>query len=344
MKYKPALDGLRAVAVVLVIAFHTIANEFPGGFIGVDIFFVLSGYLITSNMLVEWDKTNRISIGKFYWRRALRLAPALLLLLSCYVVVAFFIANTNDHLVAAAITAIYAMNWARAFDIGSVGYMPHTWSLAVEQQFYFIWPLLLSALLFLTGRRVTPWCIALLVLFTIGWRLALIWNETSGERIYNGFDTRVDTILVGCCLAFVPASKMKWAPFLVWLALFAAMVFTLFGSYGRWVEIWGFTAIALASAVLVAGAANISDGQMSHALLSSRPLVWLGQISYGMYLWHFPILVGVADRLELQGVTRLAFTLGATIVLATISYLFVEVPFLKKRTLPVAPVPLPAPA
>lgn len=102
MKYKPALDGLRAVAVVLVIAFHTIANEFPGGFIGVDIFFVLSGYLITSNMLVEWDKTNRISIGKFYWRRALRLAPALLLLLSCYVVAAFFIANTNDHLVAAA--------------------------------------------------------------------------------------------------------------------------------------------------------------------------------------------------------------------------------------------------
>ncbi|MBZ9604234.1 acyltransferase family protein [Phyllobacterium chamaecytisi] len=329
MNYVPALDGVRAIAVLTVIVFHTFYDRFPGGYIGVDLFFVLSGYLITSNLLAEWENCGRIDMPGFWLRRVRRLAPGLYVFLACLAFAALFTKIRNDVLEAIGFAATYTMNWARAFELGPDTVLAHTWSLAIEQQFYLIWPIVLSALLAKTGRRGAPLATLALILAVLGWRIALEAMHAPGTRIYNGFDTRSDALLVGCLLAFLPGVPQVWSPWLFWAASLVGYLFVLFGNNGEWSLIWGFTAFAAVAAVWIAAAASAVAGQFAHTVLTLEPLVAIGRISYGMYLWHYPILL-VLKSLDLPSGVTINLELLLTISVAAASFHWIERPFLTK--------------
>jgi len=204
--YKPALDGLRALAVLPVLLFHGGVPGFQWGYIGVDVFFVISGYLITDTLLKEQAETGCISLLGFYRRRALRLLPALALV--CLAVLLFMglVANSwNQAWREIAIVAFYAGNWTRALGTGLPQYLGHTWSLAIEEQFYIRWPALLLAILALNPTIISSLRLILaLVIAVTCWRIFLALYGASADRLYNGTDTRADALLIGAALAFFP--------------------------------------------------------------------------------------------------------------------------------------------
>ena len=300
MNYVPALDGVRAIAVLTVIVFHTFYDRFPGGYIGVDLFFVLSGYLITSNLLAEWENCGRIDMPRFWLRRVRRLAPGLYVFLACLAFAALFTKIRNDVLEAIGFAATYTMNWARAFELGPDTVLAHTWSLAIEQQFYLIWPIVLSALLAKAGRRGAPLAILALILAVLGWRIALEAMHAPGTRIYNGFDTRADALLIGCLLAFLPNLPRTWSPWLFWSASLVGYLFVLFGNNGQWSLIWGFTAFAAVAAIWIAAAASAVTGQFAHTLLTLEPLVAIGRD----LLRHVSLALSHPARPEVPGFAK----------------------------------------
>ena len=339
--YVPALDGLRGVAIVAILIFHLDWPLFTGSFIGVDIFFVLSGFLITSLLVYEFDASARIHLGHFYLRRVLRLGPALMLMLAVYSAVCLVVlpgAQARDHLIDAAIAFFYVSNWARALGIHPPDFLGHTWSLGIEEQFYLAWPLILYALL----RAGTPrWRIAS---FAIGIALAC-WLTRIGyllggktiERIYNGLDTRADCLMIGCALGTVLASgllddaarvtlrrglRVATPLMVLWLVAFGLVA----DWQSRWIYYWGLATVALAAATLILDVLIDPRGRVA-AALSSRWLVFTGSISYGLYLWHYPIYRGLA-ALDLNRLTIFFIGVPATFAIATLSYRFLERPIL----------------
>ena len=339
--YVPALDGLRGVAILAILIFHLDWPLFTGSFVGVDIFFVLSGFLITSLLVYEFDASARIHLGHFYVRRVLRLAPALTLMLIVYSAVCLVVLSgpqVRDHLIDAAIAFFYVSNWARAFGIHPPDFLGHTWSLGIEEQFYLAWPLILYALL----RAGMPrWRIAL---FAIGiaiacWltRIGYLLGGKTIERIYNGLDTRADCLMIGCALGTVLASGLLGdttraalrrglrvaTPLMVlWL-----LVFSLVGDWqSRWVYYWGLTAVALAAATLILDVVIDPEGPLA-SMLGSRWLVFTGSISYGLYLWHYPIYRALG-ALELGRFAVFALGVPASFAIAALSYRFLERPIL----------------
>lgn len=203
--HRPGLDGLRGVAILLVIIVHASLLPTTFGFIGVDLFFVLSGFLITCLLVEEWDQTRRISLKNFYMRRALRLLPALLAVLTAFVIVSALTRNAREfHLdVKEALAALfYCTNWANIFDLIRSDYLGHMWSLSIEEQFYILWPAILLCLLRVAPRKSLPQ----FVLFgaALSWltRVLLFLGTTAGrERFFFGLDTRADSLLLGCAIA-----------------------------------------------------------------------------------------------------------------------------------------------
>ena len=193
----------------MVILDHTLNDRFPGGFLGVDIFFVLSGFLITTLLVREFQQWGNVTLNHFYARRLLRLGPALGIMLAVYLLVAVaFADNVKDHAKATLIAATYMMDWSQALDHGPPGDLLHTWSLGVEEQFYLLWPLVLIVAL---RYRVTLWKIIVGLIFAVTiWRgyLVLATGSVDPQRTYLSFDTRFDTLLVGCLLAVAP---LQWA-------------------------------------------------------------------------------------------------------------------------------------
>ncbi|AYJ84953.1 acyltransferase (plasmid) [Sphingomonas paeninsulae] len=202
LNYNPALDGIRALAASAVLLVHLNPAFLPGGWIGVDVFFVLSGFLITRILQLEIGTTGSIDLKRFYIRRAIRLVPALLAMVMVVVIVAKLM--EKQIITEAILSLTYTMNWAQAFDIGlPVKYLDHTWSLAVEEQFYLVWPIALLAL-----RSKRPWAyVAALLVASLFWRGALIHNGATWARTYHGFDTHSDTLLIGSLLALFPISQ-----------------------------------------------------------------------------------------------------------------------------------------
>jgi peptidoglycan/LPS O-acetylase OafA/YrhL len=349
------LDGLRAVAVLSVLAYHAGLPWLPGGFLGVDLFFVISGFLITTLLLHERQRSGRISLGRFYVRRARRLLPVLFTML---VAVAGFLSlcHRNDLRQARgdiAAAAGYFSNWwyvlhHRPYFVAAGREPPlqHLWSLAVEEQFYLVWPLLLIVITLVRARlrRV-------LVLALAGAAASAVWMyllsvrgnvpfDTDSSRVYFGTDTHATALLLGAAAAALmlaaarrrgdaePATVTRALAFVAGLAALVAVCLAMHrateasGAVYR----WGFAAFALAGVVLVVAVAL--PGNPLAAVLDTQPLRWVGTRSYGLYLWHWPIFVYTRPGLDwpLHGAAALAARLAITAACTELSFRFVERP------------------
>jgi len=350
--YRPALDGLRAVAVLAVIGYHLGYRQLQGGFVGVDLFFVLSGYLITSLLLVEYRWRGAIQLAQFWLRRAKRLLPALFLVLAAIsiwvraVTPPFELALRKQDLLW---TLFYGSNWhliASAQDYfaqsASVTPVRHTWSLAIEEQFYLVWPLIVFAALRLARGRFR----FLAVIAGLGFvgsvlAMAMLFTPVDPSRAYYGTDSRIHQPLFGALLAIVvvsgiPAVLRRMAPALsAASALFLAITFILLNDH-RPIYWHGLSsAIAVAAAGVILGLEANPDGVLAKAL-SRKPLQWIGQISYGLYLWHWPVILAVSSApLFLQwlpGSTGINLArVALTFAIATASFYLLEQPVRRGR-------------
>ena len=347
LPYQPALDGIRALAVVAVLAYHADLTWARGGFLGVDAFFVLSGYLITSLLIAEWRDTGTIDLRAFWARRARRLLPALFLLLVGIAGYALVFAEPEelDKLRNASLATLgYVANWQLAFSGESYfdqfslpSPLRHTWSLAIEEQWYLIWPLLFVLLLRLGRSSLAVLFTASLVMIA-GSALLMAWLYDPGadpSRVYYGTDTRAQSLLVGAVLAMLLAwhgpLRASAARLLLQLTALAGAIFTGW----LWVSAsddssflyqGGLLVSAIAIAVVIAAVVQPQRGPLG-SLLSLSPLRWLGRISYGVYLWHWPVyLVLTPVRTGWHGAGLLTVQVALTLALAIASYYVIEIP------------------
>jgi peptidoglycan/LPS O-acetylase OafA/YrhL len=316
--YRPELDGLRAIAAVLVVLDHALVPGFDGGGLGVDLFFALSGFLITGLLVDEWERRGKVDLVRFWWRRALRLLPAVWALVAvCWIAGPWLGQATRDG---AWPTLLYFTNWQRAFR-GDSGALGHTGSLAIEEQFYILWPLALIAMLAFVGRAG-----ALRVTLTAAIGVTLVREVAHGripmERIYNGTDFRVDGLLYGCALALwgQQLRHRVWpiAGVVLLIGLFFARTFFAIG----WIE---RTGIAVGTCALIAGA-HLLPG-LRHSL-GVAPLRWLGRRSYGIYLWHYPLAATFAREADWIAA---ALLVASTTIIAAASYRWIEEPCLRLK-------------
>jgi peptidoglycan/LPS O-acetylase OafA/YrhL len=340
---------LRALAVGAVLLYHAGMPWMPGGFLGVELFFVLSGYLITSLLLEEWVAEGRIDLGAFWLRRARRLLPALFLLLAVTLVFAILfmpdeVAGLRGDTLAA---STYVTNWYLAFNqqsyfelVGRPSLLQHLWSLAVEEQFYLLWPLL-----FIGGMRLLRTRHSMRIATLAGavastlLMLALYNPDADPSRIYYGTDTRAAGLLIGCTLAFgmslsrSPSRRAgkigpPWVDVLG-LGSLGTLVWLLVNlDEGQpFLYQGGFAAIALSTAGVIWAIAN-PNARVISRILGLGILRWIGMRSYGIYLWHWPVFMVTRPELDVtfDGVPLLALRLGTTVALAAISYHFVETP------------------
>jgi peptidoglycan/LPS O-acetylase OafA/YrhL len=345
--HQPALDGLRGVAVLAVIGGHAFAFLTPAGYAGVDIFFTLSGFLITCLLVEEHTMTKRIRFGAFYMRRVLRLVPALVLVLLAYVLFCLLFYQGWERkagVAGAAVALTYMSNWCRAFRLLPLGALNHTWSLAVEEQFYLVWPVLLLLVLHLTGsRRRALVAVAGLAAFFVVYRDALTYAGASGERLYNGLDTRADALLIGCCTALIyntglvrPGGRggaaVGVAGGLAFLALLSYFTSGI-DCFSRGLFYGGYTLLALCSALVILAVSCGFYGCRSVSWVLRRPaLVWVGKLSYGLYLWHFVMLnIHVEALANVPPLIVAASAVVLAFVIASASYYWVEKPFLRMK-------------
>jgi peptidoglycan/LPS O-acetylase OafA/YrhL len=350
--YLPGLDGLRAISVVAVLLYHAGVRSLPGGFLGVEVFFVISGYLITLLLTREYTGSSTISLRAFWGRRARRLLPALYVLLAATsVVFVVFYREELDELRKQVWAALaYVTNWY--FIVSDQSYfaiierpspLQHLWSLAIEEQFYLVWPLLLLALLRLfKGRRSPVAAIATTgaVASTI-WMAVLFHPAVDPSRVYYGTDTRASSLLLGAALALVwrpsPAGSesagrddvSRVALDLCGMAAVVGLVvcFAQVHEYDPFLYRGGFALVSLLSAVAIAAAVHPRT-VLARFVLSQRVLTWIGVRSYALYLWHWPIFVLTRPEIDLPWTfyPTLILRLVLTFVAADLSYRYVEVP------------------
>ena len=404
--YNPSLDGIRALAVTAVLLYH--GGTTTGGFLGVDVFFVLSGFLICGLLLAEMRTSGTIALGRFWGRRARRLVPALVLVA---LAVALMLPLLADDLPASlpvdVISAVtYTSNWwfivnGQAYAEGAPTPVLHTWSLAIEEQWYLLFPLILLGLALAVGRqagrlrrsdgdpgrgardpgrgardsgRLGAWLGPVLLggaALSAAWTAWLAHQGASLERVYFGTDTRVQALLVGAALAAflalpaevsdtegtarpgsrgprpwspsgaaaptrrrpgwrdgAPTTAARWRGALGWVGLVGILALVLVATVSAtWLPRGGFLAIAILSALLIASVAPSPAPWSPAPLLSWRPFVAVGLVSYGLYLWHFPVYLWLTpERVGLSGWSLLALRVAVTAALAVASYVLVEQP------------------
>ncbi|MCV7145268.1 acyltransferase family protein [Mycobacterium riyadhense] len=378
----PALDGLRAIAVALVLVGHGGIPGVSGGFIGVDIFFVLSGFLITSLLLDELGRTGRIDLTGFWIRRARRLLPALVLMV-------LTVAAARELLPYQALTGLrsdaiaaflWIANWrfvAQQTDYFTQGAPPsplqHTWSLGVEEQYYLVWPLLLIAVTLLLAARAKRYFakttvghvrFATFVIATLGAiasaAAAIVFtSDTTRDRIYFGTDTRAQALLVGAAASALlvrdwPSLNRGWCLIrtrwgrriarllpIVGLAGLAAITHYATGSAGEFRH--GLLIVVATAAVLVVAPVALEQRGLVARILAWRPLVWLGTISYGVYLWHWPIFLALnGERTGWTGLGLFGARCALTVAVAFASWWLIEQPIRRWRPERVPLLPLAA--
>ena len=355
-KYLPSIDSLRALAVLAVIIYHVDVNYLPGGFLGVDLFFVLSGYLISSLIIKEFRKTGTVNLYNFYIRRARRLLPAVYFMITVGLVVMVLFNEVllrKSHL-DAIFGYIYSSNWWYIFhkldyfdSFGAQSPFKHLWSLAIEEQFYMIFPLLF---LFVNRKKKSKdgtyklnknflYVVLGLILVSLIAHI-LLFDINNISRIYFGTDTRAFSLLVGVVGAILypmerlhakvtPQQNMIYSVVsLVSIAtLITVMIYT--SEYNTLLYRGGFLLVAILGLIVI-----ISSGKqhtLMSRLLSFKPIVFIGKISYSLYLWHFPVLVLTTPVSEIGNPNIIFVILRVilTFILATASYVFVETPIRK---------------
>ena len=294
LRFNPALDGLRGVAILLVILSHAHVPLFEGAFFGVDLFFVLSGYLITSLLLMEMQSAGRLDYWRFYRRRFFRLMPALALFLGTYCLVAPFLwPDLTDIYSDALVSILYLADYGIAF-FDSPDTLLHMWSLSVEEHFYLIWPPLLVLVLRFTPTGKAWRAIALLWLLSSLWRIFWVLEGQQFYEIFFRFDTRVSGLFAGALLAALLVEKPQFyetmkaqRSYAMWLPLAVPLLMAL-----QWdnhdAMIWGIPVVECA-AVVVLLAVHQHSG-LVYEMLTAPVLMKLGQWSYGIYLWHYPVV------------------------------------------------------
>lgn len=348
LSYRPYLDGLRGVAVLLVFVFHAARPGLPGGFIGVDVFFVLSGYLITRILLTQHLRTGGIRVGEFYARRVRRLLPAVVVLVVVVVIREALVGDmlaSGERLKDALATLFYVENWnlivqSDQYFAESLAPSPlrHAWSLSIEEQFYLLWPWLLLGVLFVVRkrlRRAFPVVLALAVLSAVA--MAVVFDPALVTRAYYGTDARVQQPLIGAALAFLTVrstdarpSSRAWSWSIVAIAALLLLVASarwLTGDAAAYYRGWS-TVVAVLAAVLILALERAPHGWMS-AALGWNPLKQLGRISYGFYLWHWPIILWLTVPAgfgfwERRVVNVAQF--GLTLAIAIASFVLLESP------------------
>jgi len=341
----PGLDGIRALAVLSVIAYHLNFSWAQGGMLGVGVFFTLSGYLITDLLLGHWHRHGDLGLGQFWLRRARRLLPALFLML---VVVSVWVALLHAGELAAVrrqvvAAALYFSNWSTIALHGSyfsrfAAPLPldHLWSLAIEEQFYLLWPWMLLLAIWIVRSR---WGIALLVLLGAA-ASAIVMGHLyqpgyDPTRVYEGTDTRAFGLLIGAALAIlwpgrvvargVRGSRRDLLDTLGVVGLIGILLLVWrTGSFSSFLYPGGFVLLSLATAAVVA--AVVVPTSRLGAVLGCRPLRWIGVRSYGIYLWHWPIIVLTGQSQTGVALGRSALQVAATLVVASLSWRFVEEP------------------
>jgi peptidoglycan/LPS O-acetylase OafA/YrhL len=315
----PALDGLRAIAIILVMATHASAAHVPGGWIGVDIFFVLSGYLITGVLL-----RPQTTLSAFYLRRARRLFPALL----CTIALTYFLwpyTGPEGPFWIAALKALFYVSDISQAHGRMLGCLSHTWSLSVEEQFYALWPVLLFKI---PGLRRSWKAIGALILLSMAVRILLLRVYPPLVSYFSPL-TRADELLCGAVLAVggtqIGSAAARIAP----LAVVGDLLFCL-GHVGNWKTTATFVIPALGlGTVAIISKCIAAEGSALKRFLSVRPLVWMGKRSYGIYLYHMPIFYFLATVGGTHGhFMQLVLAPVASTLLAHLSYRFVEQPIL----------------
>jgi peptidoglycan/LPS O-acetylase OafA/YrhL len=361
------LDGVRALAIIPILFFHQGFSWLGGGFLGVDIFFVLSGFLITGLLLAEFRESSHIALKKFWARRARRLLPAVLLVLVVVALYAVFLAppdSLNELRVNALSTLFYGNNWnqvstGQGYFAALTGQNPllHTWSLSIEEQFYLVWPLIVLGVL--KWRRSSRALLALAIVGSVGSAVAMgfIYDGGAGlSRAYYGTDTRAQALLIGAALAVLLSNPIRraksrhslgqHAPTANIIRSFALTPFrrgilVVSGGAGLaflgwmmsavtgltpWPYYGGFYLVALATAVLIASVVLLPTSPWGRAL-SWTPLRFVGMISYGLYLWHWPVYVILDNaRTGLVGWPLFGMRVAVSFAVAVISYYLVEMP------------------
>ena len=368
--YLPGLDGLRALAVLAVIAYHADARWLPGGFLGVEVFFVVSGYLITLLLLAEHERSGRISLKGFWGRRARRLLPALYALLAGVATLSALVPYLHSTALGKLrkellFAFLYVSNWFQIVDkqsyfdaTGRPPLLRHLWSLAVEEQFYVVWPVLMIVVLKVFRDKLPSiglfffscsFCIAVL--------MAVMYNPANPNRVYLGTDTRAGGLLLGAGLAMV------WRPYavlrgplrrkgnlldlvgiggmLVLIVLnrvFHDVVYTADGIRGYdLLYRGGFFLVGLATAAVIVSCTHLGS-RFGQRVLGCRPLAWLGTRSYGLYLWHWPVFqltrpgsVENGGDLDWPWWSVLLLRMVITFVLTELSFRLIEIPIRTKR-------------
>lgn len=346
-RYMPGLDGLRALSVLAVIAYHLHVSWAPGGLLGVGIFFTLSGYLITDQLIAQWQHTKRIDFVDFWIRRIRRLMPAMFFMLA--VVGAWLLLFDRTRLAALEgdflSVAFYFNNWWLIFhevsyfeSFGPPSPIGHLWSIAIEEQFYFLWPILLMILLSFTNRRgklimyillgATASTVAMFMIYVPG---------TDPSRVYYGTDTRAFALLIGAALAVAwPSRKLsthvsKKSRLLLDYIGGAGLlgIIWMFGStneYDSYLYNGGLALFSILSAVVTAVLAH--PASLIAKIMGIKPLRWIGIRSYSLYLWHFPvtILTSPAGQADDFHASRAILQVALSLLLAALSWKFIEEP------------------
>lgn len=346
------LDGVRALAASAVLGYHLFPSVVKGGFLGVDIFFVLSGFLITALLIREYDHCGGIALRQFWLRRIRRLLPAVALMAVVTLLVAGLI--SEDLLAgiglqfAAVVTFLY--NWveiwrgASYFDHANPRLWTNVWSLAVEQQFYLIWPLVVMVVMGFKQhwRWLTP---VVLALASSSWMAFLIVGASDFTRAYQGSDSHAFGLMLGAAVAFLSpyALSMKFAP-IWWFDAFFRGLFAWVGLLAMgagcflipdnqtWVFPWGTLLVCLATLGIIQGLlptvdTRIGPGRALAAVLDTTPLRWVGERSYGIYLWHWPVWVILTHQFPaLHPVWVALVVVFISVVAAALSFRFVETP------------------
>lgn len=361
---------MRAFAVIAVLLYHADLAWIPGGFLGVEVFFVISGYLITALLLAEWRQRGRIDLKTFWLRRARRLLPALYVVLVATLAFAVvFLPGEIAGLRGDVLAALgYVTNWYLIFGqesyfeaVGRPSLLQHLWSLAVEEQFYLIWPPILALGLCIGATRLRRRRVLTVVIFgAVASAMAMALLYVPGvdpSRIYYGTDTRATGLLCGAALAFLwsPGDKYRpsearhhrlglpgrsrfrrrwgWtAPLLLDIVGFAALGALVWfcvnlGEFQPFLYSGGFALVGIATTATIMAVVH-PHSVIGSRFLGSAPLRWVGVRSYGIYLWHWPVFMVTRPELDvpIDGLPLLALRLSATVVLADLSYRYIETP------------------